>query len=522
MKSSLTIICIVITSSFWCRAGLGVGWFEELWKSFSFLFGVWTLLKISKLLSTKFILFLALLVLLASAGIYFKIHNATWKSPNAKNLESLDYQTIIASMPNPQNSIFITDALQKIIFFANENPHNSLALQFHFKNLSAEKFKQSEGLDRIFQKIVVCTWKYPSPFLPTLAVATNDFLGRILYFIAQLFIGVIVYFAFQKRKEIRQFTGYLLFGITILAVVGIWQKFSYSPSVEGKEILGIWNTPEPRYFYASFTYKNHWSALAILFISVCIALFFSLSSRNEGKLKTLLLAVSFFSILCSIPHSGSRSGVLIVMTLFVLSLLVFLRRIKLKAVRFKLFPILIILTGAVFVGLMLNKNTTKEMINNSVLQMQSDTKPLRFYLWADLLEQISKKTFWGFGYNSYEAINPIFQSKQVREMREIGLEYSHKKYIPLVAHGHSDILESISEFGWIGFSTIFLPFFFIILRNFIYSKSEFVKMLSAGCLCLIIYCCIDFPTRTPACLIAFSTLVGLSMKYDKLTKDCIL
>ena len=49
--------------------------------------------------------------------------------------------------------------------------------------------------------------------------------------------------------------------------------------------------------------------------------------------------------------------------------------------------------------------------------------PLRVYLWSDLLKQISDKTFWGHGLNSYRSINPIYQSQEVLSMRNLGVEY---------------------------------------------------------------------------------------------------
>ena len=35
----------------------------------------------------------------------------------------------------------------------------------------------------------------------------------------------------------------------LLAIVGLWQKLNYMPSENLLEILGIWDAPEPRYFF---------------------------------------------------------------------------------------------------------------------------------------------------------------------------------------------------------------------------------------------------------------------------------
>ena len=125
--------------------------------------------------------------------------------------------------------------------------------------------------------------------------------------------------------------------------------------------------------------------------------------------------------------------------------------------------------------------------------------------------------FLGFGYDSYGSINPIFQSPKVREIRSRLLDNSHQTFVPLVGHGHSDLLEHISEFGWVGFSLSFLPLLLISMRNFLFDPSIFNQSISGGILCFLAYCCIDFPTRSPACLILISLLAGLSLKYNQLS-----
>ncbi len=159
------------------------------------------------------------------------------------------------------------------------------------------------------------------------------------------------------------------------------------------------------------------------------------------------------------------------------------------------------------------------MLNNSLMQMKNKDLPLRLLLWGDLLDQISLKTFWGYGYDSYESLNPLFQSATVREIRSAGLAYAHNQYVPLIGHGHSDFLESLSEFGWVGHSLFTLPVSLLVIRNFLYSKSPLTRLVSMGCICFGFYCCLDFPTRTPVCLMTFSLLVGLSSKYAILTQS---
>ena len=97
-----------------------------------------------------------------------------------------------------------------------------------------------------------------------------------------------------------------------MTICGLIQKFNYSPADDLKEIWGIWDTPEPRYYFASFTYKNHWSCFAILSIFLNFCMIF----KNFNKKRDLLInlkrnTLSISSVLIiysSIPISGSRSG----------------------------------------------------------------------------------------------------------------------------------------------------------------------------------------------------------------------
>ena len=98
----------------------------------------------------------------------------------------------------------------------------------------------------------------------------------------------------------------------LLALVGIVQKINYTPDDNALEILGIWDTPEPRYFFSTFTYKNHWCAFALssLIIGFCL---FHRELKHLGhevlrSFKSMLIIMLCFPVIASIPYSGSRSG----------------------------------------------------------------------------------------------------------------------------------------------------------------------------------------------------------------------
>ena len=132
----------------------------------------------------------------------------------------------------------------------------------------------------------------------------------------------------------------------------------------------------------------------------------------------------------------------------------------------------------------------------------------RFYLWNDLIHQIQCKTFWGYGIDSYKAINGIFQSTEITFARQQNLASAHKLYIPLTLHGHSDLLQTISDIGFIGMCLVVFPIVFFIFRDVILFSDAKYPMISLSLFIILIYCVVDFPFRNIAVLTMFLFLLA--------------
>lgn len=513
------IFLVLIIISSWFRAGLELVWFDQLWLFF-FGFFLFRGAVFAKGGSYQNLALLMATVFSCAILSIITFNNSAFRSPNTEQIARLDIESYLSNEKNIHKAIAISDTLKKTLPYFDSDPKRALALYLHSKNELEDSFHFNGENLNLLDKIMSLIWAAPYPYLPSQVINHEKTLLNHSVFFSQLFIGVLAYLIFKSRSSIRNFMAGLIISSVILAVAGIIQKIHYFPADDLKEIWGIWDTPEPRYFYASFTYKNHWAAFALLAISSTVGLLlhasYSKISSNDLKGSSIFYLLGLIMLTITIPHSGSRSGILI---LLILSTLVIFS-IGFKKCIFddkkntysRGIAFLIVLLASFFIS----KSTTREMITTTNSQISSKETPLRILLWSDLVSQISGKTFWGYGYDSYGAINPAFQSPEIRTIRNKGLENAHNPFVPLVGHGHSDLLEYLSEFGWVGFSFIALPIFLLLLRNFLFCPSLLIQSISAGCLCFIIYCCIDFPTRTPACLILFSVMVGLSLKYTRL------
>ena len=86
-----------------------------------------------------------------------------------------------------------------------------------------------------------------------------------------------------------------------------------------------------------------------------------------------------------------------------------------------------------------------------------------------------------------------------------------------VAHAHNDILEFICEWGLLGTFCFFIPYILHLVKVCVFTNSTTVRLLLLGCFVFLVYCFVDFPTRTPACFALFSCVAGLACKYDNLS-----
>jgi O-antigen ligase len=520
-KVTLYILTCLIVLVSWSKAGLAGEWILVTIDAIIFL-SLFALFSSKHSLNFCLICFIPILMLcLQFALSYF---NPSYRILERNEWNELNIEKALSEETSIEKIIMVSESFKNISSLSYVNPNLSHTVFFDFKNRYFDEFPKSNSssanLIHDYEKLISLT---PSGFFPTLVISNTNTLINFVHKICQLSIGIIFFLLLNERKTIRK----LLFIVTInagfLAVVGIWQKLNYSPSDNQLEILGIWDTPEPRYFFATFTYKNHWSAFALIVISIATGLLTD-NFRRYGldsfkKIKSFFIFLSIISLAISIPLSGSRSGtILLALTITILSIVIlkFFAEASVKKWAILFISITISFTLLLQVGKKLHQETTHEMLNNFKIQLDQVSQgklPLRILLWDDLIKQILQKPIYGYGFNSYRAINPIFQSKDVRDTRNMVLANAHHNYTPLIRFGHSDWLEKVSEFGILGF-IIFVPYLFFLVYGLIVTNSLLSRILLVGGLIFLIYSAIDFPSQTPLCLMIFSTLLGIPLKYS--------
>ena len=466
------------------------------------------------------------LTLLLGAGML----NPSFNKPDPASLNLEDFEE--AARRDPGLVAYVGDEFNDIIRSAEQDGGRAIALFLRFSRDFHERFGSYDSpFEKLIENFSNDIHKAHIAWLPNSIVSEITIWKRFLPLALASLQGVLLWRFMRSRRVIRRLFFFIAANGAILAIAGTLQKLSYSPSELVKEIWGIWDAPEPRYYFASFTYKNHWSAFALLSIALATGLGLR-EMRNQGIfawrkaiLPTCVAIIALTSV--SIPLSGSRSGTGFLL-FFLLVLVVYLgmqaarqfhgRLRKAQILIATLLASACVAGGLLWFGSGLHKETKSEAIENTVRQwegMKSGSMPMRFYLWKDTWAMFADKPLFGHGLGSFRALHPIYQSPEYKIQREAGTANAHRKLKPLTEHSHNDWFQYLAETGFVGVLLIIsAPILGLWkVRNCLSSVSAWPLF---GCLIFTFYSFFDFPSRTPACLVAFVVILALGIKYAEL------
>jgi O-antigen ligase len=334
-----------------------------------------------------------------------------------------------------------------------------------------------------------------------------------------LLIGPGVFLTLNKRSSLRALLWAIVANTVILSIAGIFVKLS-----NGTKILGYIEPTDARYFFSTFSYKNHWGAYCILTLGVIGALtHFQITRKQSAKSirnsPIPILIIASLIIGLTIPLSGSRSCSIIYGLFFT----VFLGKLlahKLPHSNSPKFKNLLAGAIAFVASLMLigsalllhdeNKEeifrTTERQYTNLVEKGQKET---RFYISRDTLKMILEKPVFGWGLGSYSLIINIPE-------RYLGPEHQGANF----DHAHNDWLEYMSETGIVG-SMLLAVMFFAPYRIYLGkgNPNPISRWLWGGAIVLLFYSIVEFPCRTPAVALLLTMIVAIATKYGLIDKQ---
>tara|TARA_Y100000385_G_C13092622_1_gene639572 strand:- start:746 stop:2284 length:1539 start_codon:yes stop_codon:yes gene_type:complete len=375
----------------------------------------------------------------------------------------------------------------------NQNKANALYLLNNSINEITYKFNEiNEAVTIIANKLIADQSNIYSPFIPnSILLSKTNFIDFTIIYLS------IFLFLFLKRGKynFRLYSKLILINCATLSVIGILMKFDVIWFYDIDKTLNLLDIPDSRNYFSSFAYKNHWAAFCILCIAHGIALFLSKYKRNEDLNKKTLFffTLTSFTIISTFFVIGSRSSLLVLIILFVCVYILFSSRKN-----------ILIVVGILSIALLsmiksdLYKSNVFIQTHMQFEHFKNGNSPLRLLLWSDCLKLISDKTFFGYGTNSYKVLNPIFHSQATVSSRYLVTENAHHEFTPVIKTAHSDLLQSLAEFGFITFALVIFPLCFYFLRLFTTSRSYYVRTLCIGCLMHLVYSIIDLPNKSLA------------------------
>ncbi|MBT4666337.1 MAG: O-antigen ligase family protein [Opitutae bacterium] len=527
-----TVLVVVIS---WAKAGLWSPWAEWFTSAIVLggILGV-LLLRAGDSLSFAFpwkpMIPFALLVALAGASMLNPSHNPPSQIP--LNLERFEDAAIRVPALVP----YVGDEFRDIQGRSEVDSGQAIALFYRFRRDFQNKFDRFDSpFEPFIEDYEKKLKRTHTSWLPSCITADASIWKRC-YPISILALQAIILWRFMKsRRLIRKLLLIIVLNGALLAIAGTLQKLSYVPSDSVKEIWGLWDAPEPRYFFSSFTYKNHWSAFALLCIGGAVSLAWREISRKgtlawrQPKLSVCLVAALFIGI--TIPLSGSRSGTFLLIVFLSLLALVLgwtvTRNFDTSKKRWAtfggtVFVCSLTLGAMVWFGLNLDRETKSEAIGNTLQQWENYQKgspPMRYYLWKDTFKMFLDKPIFGHGLGSFRALHPLYQSAEYKRQREAGVASAHRKLKPLTEHSHNDLLQYLAEIGIVGVALLLLVPTLGIWRNrkSVFSTSPDWALM--GCILFAVYSFVDFPTRTPACLLLLSLTLSLALKHASLERE---
>ena len=410
-----------------------------------------TLIRKRKLLKPKYLIFSVLIV------IYILVsYTNSFINENRRNIIIDMVYSNITEIKDKTKSKYYEEITNSIRGRKTSLPNEALAMLIEVDRSINNGPLVSAGLINYYLNFIA------EPFLPTCISLGDNFFSKFLYINTIFFITLSLLIEINSKTKFKGFLWLVSLSLSILAIIGIYLKYLYlKESVNPNSVFfQLWQAPEPRISFSSFSYKNHWSAYVILIISMTFTLIYSIIKESNIlvlRSNKFILLITISIIFCfSVFYSNSNSGIILLSLYLLLSIyLFFYKKIKIIKIFFIIYGIMI----PIFL-----------YYNHDVFHRVNDLisgNSFRFYLWNDLIHQIQYKTFWGYGIDSYKAINGIFQSTEITFARQQNLAGAHQLYIPLTLHGHSDFLQTISDIGFIGMCLVAFPIVFFILRDVI-------------------------------------------------------
>lgn len=371
-------------------------------------------------------------------------------------------------------------------------------------------FRELRGDSQIlYLPIRVAFWR-PSAARPLLAL---DALWR---FDGAYLSALNIALAARRRRTLRLLVSAVVLNAVALAVFGTLQKLVHANGI----FFGRVPTPQP-YFFASFIYRNHWGAYALMMTAACAGLTWHHLRRAPGEQfrRTPVLAemLGVLVLAATIPLSGSRACTLLLLILgagaAAAALVAAVRVHRSQRIQIGSWVAGSILAGIAAWALIwaiagdvisLRLRKTQEQI--AVMRAQGDIGSRRI-LYSDTLRMTRDRPLFGWGMDSYPYVFLLYNTQKPNSDR-----------LPVVYHdAHTDWLQALAEHGYLGTAALFLCAWVPLrkLRGAAWRDPIPVFLLSGAAL-VAFYAAVEFPFGNGAVVLTWWIVVFTAIRFARL------
>lgn len=280
----------------------------------------------------------------------------------------------------------------------------------------------------------------------------------------------------------------------ILSISGATVSFAGS-----RRIMGLVATDRD-YFFATFTYRNHWAAYALLLAAVAggFMLSFWRRARNDprriGQAQFFTLATAMIAFTPVLP--GSRSGTVmmavLVVVLFGMLAWTVLRSNGSTRRRFLLTGVI----GAVSLGVALSlawPSVQRRLNEHGSIShsLSTLTSSLRFQISKDTVRMATDRPVYGWGLGTYANVFPLYQGTYLKD--------ANGRAQTRVDKAHNDWAQFWAELGVVGFGIVLVPLGLALKSGWI-EAGTVGRWAVVGCMAVAAYALVEFPFRNLALL----------------------
>lgn len=332
--------------------------------------------------------------------------------------------------------------------------------------------------------------------------------AKALPWLSALLLGAALRQTAPGRRAVRLLWGALLGQGVLVAVVGVFFFFS-----DRAHILGLVRARHG-YHFASFAYRNHWTAFTLLLMALALGFAFSALRRwqsERGRLDATLAGLGLALLLAlTLPLPGSRSGVVLasLLLLFALVRLAWLfwharpaRHASASKRLARLGGVLALVVAVLAGGYLLSRDTLKPhwvRTQNQLKSLLAGGADLRVELTRDTLKLAADRPVWGWGVGSYGLVFHLYQGDYLRD--------KSGAVTTRVLHAHNDWAQVAAETGAVGLLLLAIPAGLLLLRA-VRHGGTLVRWGAGGLLLVLAYALVDFPLHCPAVLLLWTVLL---------------